>query len=1401
MSYNPTNVLTTQSNTTNYYTDIGYIFADTSYNQTIDASKTFSQLPVSSATPTLSNQLITKTYADTTIAAKTNTVITNNPSVIYNTNSYTYYGKMLVQSTLSTMGNMCVNPSTKTSVTLPAATSLALTNITITSDNPPNLDQLYSFGAGGNSVKQGKWIVMGNGTNSMAYSCCGINWTSIPTPIFSSTSGLGSGLVFNGQLWVAGGVGVYNMNIFAYSYDGTVWNDMGMTLFSTNSNNIVWNGIMWVAAGGNVSATGSSIGNTLIYSYDGFNWTGLGNTVFSDNCVGIAWNGYMWVAGGNGSGNTIAFSYNGINWTGLGKTIFTITANNAAWNGLIWVMGGIGTATIAYSSNGTSWTKATTPFTISAFDFAWNGQLWVATGTGGNTLAYSYNGLLWLSVPNNTSIFSTQGRGVRWNGIMFVATGQSGNSIAYSYNGIFWTGIGITLPFSTYGYAVAWGGKRENTIYLPMPRTLVLGRGTNGTIAYAYAGTNNIIYDLSHNWTYGITQFGYSTNTLFRQANAAAWNGNKWIAVGTTVGSLTKGNTLAFSNIQNGNLYYNSSLNTFVGSNKIGNAGNVWIGLGNYIFSIGGNGIGWNGNVWVAAGQGGNSLAYSSDGFSWFGLGTTVFSKFGTSVTWNGTVWLATGQGSGNTLAYSSDGVVWNGLGNSIFSTQGNGAAWNGTMWIAVGQGTNTIAFSYNSMTWTGLGTGTFSTTGNGVATNSKSTMWVAVGSGTKFLAYSADGITWTAVGSMFSVMGNSVIWNGKFFVATGNGATHTLAYSYNGVNWVGEGLTVVSTGMGVSANMGVGSVILAPNFTTNTGVTTPLWVLGGSGTNTLAYSYNGMVWNGLGKSVFTIQGNAMAYSSSGIWVAAGSGTNTLAYSSTGLSWKGIGNTVLQIGVTVATNDFIWVSGGGILTTTGNTVAYSYDGSTWVGAENTVFTQLLNDTTWNGQMWIGTGQGGNTLGYSFDGINWTGLGNTTYGTIAYAVIWSGVIWLTTGQGTSSAYSYNGYNWITVTSMFTVASYDVAFNGRLFVSVGEGDNSIAWSDNGTLWTGIAASSSAAGYLTVGNGISWNGQMWVATGIGIQGNIVYSYNGKNWYPTGVGIITSGWWVANNNSTLGNLSKLNQLQLNTQGAAQSQTLDMVADTYYQTGYRELNVLMNFTQQTVLQIAGTSNAASTYVPSIVSANGLPTMFYPLTRNILDFSTTLTGISNSAVYGSCNISTISCYNSTGAGCLYNSTGTTGQYMWLPNVTLPSTGGYTFALWFNSTAANTTGMIFTFYIGTTKRIYVSMNNGKAQVSSNGSTLITLFTPIVGKWYHMVWACPSVGASYVYVNGGTNNFGTNYMVTPFTYLYGTTIIAYLLGDFYNGSNGTGMLGYVNNFYYFPRLLSPTEITAIYNQNPI
>ena len=78
-------------------------------------------------------------------------------------------------------------------------------------------------------------------------------------------------------MWVAVGQGT---NTIAYSYDGINWTGLGSTIFSLYGTGIAWNGTMWVATG-----TGT---NSTAYSYVGFNWTGV--TSFSGGGRGVAFN-------------------------------------------------------------------------------------------------------------------------------------------------------------------------------------------------------------------------------------------------------------------------------------------------------------------------------------------------------------------------------------------------------------------------------------------------------------------------------------------------------------------------------------------------------------------------------------------------------------------------------------------------------------------------------------------------------------------------------------------------------------------------------------------------------------------------------------------------------------------------------------------------------------------------------------------------------------------------------------------------------------------------------------------------------------------------------------------------------------------------------------------------------
>jgi hypothetical protein len=69
-----------------------------------------------------------------------------------------------------------------------------------------------------------------------------------------------------------------------------------------------------------------------------------------------------------------------------------------------------------------------------------------------------------------------------------------------------------------------------------------------------------------------------------------------------------------------------------------------------------------------------------------------------------------------------------------------------------------------------------------------------------------------------------------------------------------------------------------------------------GNGTNSIAYSRDGITWTGVTlKTIFSSSGNAVAWNGT-IWVAVGNGDdNTIAYSSDGITWIGLGTSVFSV--------------------------------------------------------------------------------------------------------------------------------------------------------------------------------------------------------------------------------------------------------------------------------------------------------------------------------------------------------------------------------------------------------------------------------------------------------------------------------------------------------------------------
>jgi hypothetical protein len=1036
----------------------------------------------------------------------------------------------------SDLGNVMLNKTTSTLI-FPSNTttfnklSVSYTNPTIIKTNDIvatmdgfvlNGDQVYTFGP----QTQRRIIITGTATNYVIQSTDGVNYyglgaVNIVLPPWAAAS--------SDSLFLIGGSVSDSANIL-YSYDGITYNSSNVsTLIGTGITTIYglgYNGKQWIS-GGNSDTTNTNI---IIYSYDGLNWIGAGLVGSATQGWTASYNGSYWVTAVNTS-PYLAYSQNGITWNLVsGTTGFSGIGGdkNVAWNGVLWVACGTATSTngqcLAYtidSTGGTGWR----PITLSSYNFGstsviysvvWNGKMFLAIGFNNNTgvNAYSYNGINWTTY---NAPFSAKGRTLTWTGNMWIHSGN--NKIIYSFDGINWHDTGSAL--STNMYASTINIYKPHSITFQRNLTIATGLGTSNRLAYSLDGIN-------------------------------------WIGLGLTAMFTTRGLCARY-----------------------------------------------NGRVWVAGGEGGNTMAYSYDGVTWNGLGSNIFTQACFDIVWNGTLWVGCGSSGsvgGNTLAYSYDGLTWitNVSSNTCFlpsTTGGQSIAWNGSIWVAIGNGNPNTAYSYNGITWipnhlSAYNGGTFRI----ISTNTY--MFLLGGDLNNSLYYSYDGLTWssTTISALTTIRG--VYWYNNMWVITGKpSSTFCFVYSYDGINWLTSPSSNIysDTGFLVTHN---GTVWIATGGPTSSG-------------NTLAYSYDGINWIGVGSSIFSSYGYGLSsnYQINPIpyiqhpTIAVGQGGNTIAYSETGINWKGLGSTIFsQVGNAVSWNGSIWVAGG----KGGNTLAYSQDGLNWNPLGSSVFTEATNAVSWNNSYWVASGLGRNTLAYSTDGIKWTGVGSTVFTSEAYGVVWNGQTWIAGGQGGNTiAYSTNSITWTGLSGLplntyvtsiatngplcvatglgdnytlaytldptgktgwtginktiFSSRSNKICWNGSIWVSVGQGTNTIAYSYTGISgWVGIGMST----FSTRGLSVCWNGVRFIAVGQG-GNSIAYSQNGINWYSSyngfSTGLSTNIFTYGNcvsSNSTIGAVPMQSQLVLN-KNIGSSDTLEVVSsDPYYQTGFDNVSI-----------------------------------------------------------------------------------------------------------------------------------------------------------------------------------------------------------------------------------------------------
>lgn len=307
-------------------------------------------------------------------------------------------------------------------------------------------------------------LCLGNSTNgnTVYTSDDGIFWNTVGTNVFSTSKNA----FWNGYMWVAVGTGT---NTIAYSYDGVSWVGLGNSVFSTSGNCVSWNGVSWVAGG---SGT-----NTIAYSSDGIDWVGIGSTAITTSGNGVLWTGKTWIMVGEGV-YKIVKSSDGVNWYGVSESIFTnrLLGLCISSSKIVTVGQGLSQDEIGYSiDGGDTWISSSTGvFGTVCNSVFWNSEKYIAVGGSTHSVAYSSDGISWTVSSDAFTGVSKYANSVTWNGERWVVTGNSVGlfSIIYSYDGINWYNSNAR---SIEGYGVS-SNPKIGTTYIPNRRHIKTGQ-------------------------------------------------------------------------------------------------------------------------------------------------------------------------------------------------------------------------------------------------------------------------------------------------------------------------------------------------------------------------------------------------------------------------------------------------------------------------------------------------------------------------------------------------------------------------------------------------------------------------------------------------------------------------------------------------------------------------------------------------------------------------------------------------------------------------------------------------------------------------------------------------------------------------------------------------------------
>jgi hypothetical protein len=394
-------------------------------------------------------------------------------------------------------------------------------------------------------------------------------------------------------------------------------------------------------------------------------------------------------------------------------------------------------------------------------------------------------------------------------------------------------------------------------------------------------------------------------------------------------------------------------------------------------------------------------------------------------------------------------------------SSQFSRVIWDGVKWIITYLDSHTISHTYDQVSYRHYAVPNEYAS---IAHNPVTNQYVAIGNSGLYNSW--DGVHWTSNSSGTALIQNAtnyhngkVVWNGALWVVAGNGGSNSLLYSEDGDTWYSGGANIFDSAYGSFDVAWNGSIWIA--------VGAPV-----TNRHAIAYSYTGKSW-----TTFQLSNQIIKNNSAGLF------NSNKPFS---IEWDGIAF-VITLNATVSSGNHNYIT--------------SYDGLVWTHVQGLIL-QSANIAKWTGSNFVIAGEDPtNSILVKQNGgyADWH-LGHEQYNTTIYdlecnAEYRNTIVFPRSLLLSNKSHSHDGgFTWSDASSNIGALMTTVNKthnNGKLWVAVGQGANTIATSPDGMHWVGGGADI----FTVAGLDVYWSNLLWVAVGEGTN-TIAYSNDGIYW-----------------------------------------------------------------------------------------------------------------------------------------------------------------------------------------------------------------------------------------------------------------------------------------------------------------